>query len=254
MKLHYQGYGERGAPLIILHGLFGSLENWLTVSRRLSADFRVFALDLRNHGRSPHSPEMTLSLMADDVEEFMLANHLETAHLLGHSLGGKVAMQLALNAPGRVSRLVVVDIAPRAYPPQHGDLLHALLALDICKYENRGQAEHALAASIPDQAVRRFLIKNIVHEPGNPMAWRMDLQSIARNYGHLIGGLPRDRQFLGPALFLRGAESNYIVPQDESVIREVFPDANIRTIPGAGHWVHVEATQVFCREVLHFLR
>jgi pimeloyl-ACP methyl ester carboxylesterase len=253
MDLHYRIYGHQGEPVVLLHGLFGSLDNWNTVSKRLSVEFRVFAVDLRNHGRSPHSPEMTLELMAGDLLEFISRHGLENAHLLGHSLGGKVAMELALGAPDTVRKLVVVDIAPRAYPPHHRYILDALLDVQLARYRTRQEVENALAARIPDLALRRFLIKGIAHESGRPMEWRMDLEAITHNYERLVGELLPGRQFKGPTLFVKGAISGYLRLEDENEIRALFPAAAVKTISGAGHWVHAEAAEEFCREVLAFL-
>src|SRR6266404_6164360 len=164
MQLHFRSYGQ-GSPLIILHGLFGSLENWHTVSERLSSRFQVFAVDQRNHGQSPHSSEMDYKLMAEDLAEFMQTQRLTETHILGHSMGGKTAMQFAFLYPGYVRRLVVVDIAPRAYAPRHKQILQAMMSLDLALYTDRGQIEKALEPAIPELALRRFLIKSVSRLP-----------------------------------------------------------------------------------------
>src|SRR3954454_16672316 len=149
MQLHFESSGH-GSPLLILHGLYGSLENWRSMTRRLSESLHVFAIDLRNHGRSPHSRDMTYSLMAEDVFEFMSEQKLQSAHILGHSMGGKVAMELALSHPERVDRLVVADMAPKAYPSKEKGIVEALLAVDVARFHNRKDIEEALAAAVPD--------------------------------------------------------------------------------------------------------
>ena len=160
MQLHFRSYGD-GEPLIILHGLFGSLDNWHSMSVKLAAPFQVFAVDQRNHGASPHSPEMSYPIMADDLEEFLQSQGLARAYVMGHSMGGKTAMQFALRYPHRVERLVVVDIAPRVYSPLHARILEALLALDLASFKTRKQVEDALASAIPELGTRQFLLKNL---------------------------------------------------------------------------------------------
>ena len=254
MQLHFETYGQ-GLPLIILHGLFGSLDNWKPMSRKLGEYFHVFALDQRNHGRSPHSHEMSYALMVDDLVGFMRANRLRSAHVLGHSMGGKTAMQFALRFPACVEKLVVVDISPGAYPPLHRHILDALSSLDLASFRNRGQMDKALAPSIPESALRQFLLKNVARAPGGAFHWRINLPGIRGNYDRLgaalpVGGAPFDK----PALFLRGGESDYLRDQDIVLVRQLFPRAQLRAIPHAGHWVHVHAPEPFLRAVLEFLR
>jgi esterase len=237
MQLHSLSYGQ-GEPLVILHGLFGSADNWQTVGKRLAADFHVHALDLRNHGRSPHAPDMDYTLMAADVVEFLDSRNLRSASLLGHSLGGKVAMQFALSSPNRVSQLVVVDVAPRAYPPWHRQILAALQALDLPTLRDRQQADSALASDIPDRAFR----------------WRFNLEALTAHYQQLNGALPAAGKFDGPVLFVRGQNSAYLSENDWPAIREKFPAARQEIIAGAGHWVHAEAPETFVAVVLKYLK
>src|SRR5262245_10019839 len=180
MELHSLNYG-RGEPLIILHGLFGSADNWQTVSKRLGQQFRVFALDLRNHGHSPHASEMSLSEMAGDIAEFLEDQSLPSAHLLRHSLGGKVAMQFALELPEKVRKLIIVDIAPRAYPPLHRSILDALIATNLAGIDDRRQADNRLAQGIPEAQIRQFLLKNLVRQANGVMAWKFSLPAINSN-------------------------------------------------------------------------
>ena len=252
MQLHFRSYGQ-GSPLIILHGLFGSLENWHTVSERLSSRFQVFAVDQRNHGQSPHSSEMDYKLMAEDLAEFMQTNHLKETHILGHSMGGKTAMQFALLYPEQVRRLVVVDVAPRAYAPRHNQILEAMLSLDLAHLKDRKQIEKALEPQIPELALRRFLIKSVARLPGGELAWKLNLEGINAHYDKLNAELTSDQPFKKPTLFVRGEKSDYIKESDEALIRRLFPAADIRTIEGAGHWVHAEAPEVFVDMVLDFL-
>ena len=253
MQLHFEEYGQ-GPPLIILHGLFGSLDNWKPMSRKLGGHFHVFALDQRNHGRSPHSSEMNYPLMADDLAGFMQANGLSSGHVLGHSMGGKTAMQFALRYPACVDKLVVVDISPGAYPPLHRCILDALSSLDLASFQNRSQMDAALAPSIPESALRQFLLKNVVREPGGVFRWRINLPGICGNYDRLGAALPADgASFDRPALFLRGEESDYLRDQDIALVRQLFLQAQLRAIPRAGHWVHVHAPEAFLRAVVEFL-
>jgi esterase len=253
MQLHSLSYGQ-GEPLFILHGLFGSADNWQTVGKRLAADFHVHALDLRNHGHSPHAPDMDYPLMAADVAEFLDSRNLPSASLLGHSLGGKVAMQFALSSPNRVSQLVVVDVAPRAYPPWHRQILAALQALDLPTLRDRQQADSALAGDIPDRSLRQFLLKSLARAETGAFRWRFNLEALATHYQQLNGALPAAGKFDGPVLFVRGQNSVYLSENDWPAIREKFPAARQEIIAGAGHWVHAEAPETFVAVVLKYLK
>ena len=195
MQLHYLSYGrglESGkardrspagdAPVLLLHGLFGSADNWQTVSNRLAADFHVFAIDLRNHGRSPHVPEMNLPAMARDVIDFMDAQAIPASRLLGHSLGARVAMELALSAPERVQALVVVDMAPRAYPPGHDEILKGLVSINLNEVRDRQDADALLSASVPELRVRQFLLKNLARHANGSFAWKFNLSALIDQY------------------------------------------------------------------------
>ena len=252
MPLHFKQLGH-GEPLVLLHGLFGSGDNWLGVAPRLAEKFHVFAPDLRNHGRSPHHAAMAYPLMAADVERFFAAQKIGSAHVIGHSMGGKVAMQFALDFPARVKKLVVVDMAPRAYARAHDKIFAALLALDLPAFETRQQIEDALAPEIPSLNLRRFLLKNLGRAEHGKFAWKMNLRGLAENYSRLGEVLSPQNQFEKPALFLRGGRSDYLSAADEAAIRRQFPAAEIQTIAAAGHWVHADAPEEFVRRVLDFL-
>jgi esterase len=252
MHLHYEEYGQ-GEPLIILHGLFGSLENWHTIGRRLAERFRVVAVDQRNHGRSPHSAEMTYPLMAQDVLELMQKLGLSNTFLLGHSMGGKTAMQLALLHPERVRKLVVVDISPRHYSPRHGQIFAGLLSLDLNAFHTRQQMEEALTPSIPELNVRRFLLKSVARTPTGGFHWKINLRDIFDNYAHIRAAISGSAPFTKPTLFIRGELSEYIRDEDTALVRQLFPEAEFQTIAQAGHWVHAEAPDAFQALVLKFL-
>lgn len=253
MELFYKEYGE-GHPLIILHGLLGASGNWHTLAGRAFAKhFHVFTVDQRNHGRSPHDPVHDYPAMADDLEAFMDRHGLATAHVMGHSMGGKTAMQFALTRPHRVDRLVVVDIAPKRYPPWQIHLFDALRNLDLNAFRSRAEIDAALARRVPSAAVRQFLLKNLRTERHGGFSWIVNLEALYRNYERLSDDIPATGTFDGPTLFVRGGDSPYVTDEDLPRIRRRFPRAEVVTIPGAGHWVHADAPEAFARAVIDFL-
>lgn len=253
MQLHFKVSGQ-GRPIIILHGLFGSSDNWLGVAPKLAEQFQLFLLDLRNHGQSPHSTEMNYKLMAGDVAEFLDAHGLATAVIMGHSLGGKVAMQFALTHPERVEKLIVADMAPRVYKPSHAKIIAALQSLDLSSLQTRHQVEEALAAEIPSLAIRRFLLKNLGRDAAGSLAWKINLQGIAGNYPALGEAISSAVPFTKQTLFIRGGKSDFIRAEDEPMIHQLFPEAEIQTIEGAAHWVHADKPEEFAGQVLKFLQ
>jgi len=253
MKLFHLDFGGRGKPpLLILHGLLGSSRNWRSVGVELARHFHVIALDLRNHGRSPHSPEQTLDLMAADVAEWLDDTRTGEAGLLGHSLGGKVAMLLACRAPERVSTLCVVDIAPKAYPVDTR-AFDALLRLDLGRIATRKMADDILRPDIPDHATLQFLLMNLVRNERDELAWQVNLPVIARTLPALRQSplQPGDR-FPGRTLFIAGGRSTFILEEDREAILRHFPRAEIRALPGCGHYPHVENRTAFAEAVLTF--
>lgn len=252
MQLSYQSYGQ-GRPLVILHGLFGSATNWTSLGKALGAHYRVLAVDQRNHGSSPHSAELSYSLLAEDLRGFVTEHELGPIYLLGHSMGGKTAMEFALREPATVERLIVVDIAPRAYPPHHDEILDALGSLDLSAYTSRSALDAALAECIDDLPTRQFLLTNATRDEQGQFRWKLNLPAIDRNYAQLTAAIPGGRSFDSPTLFVRGARSDYIQPQDEATIRALFPQATISTIEDAGHWIHAEAPAAFAALVRAFL-
>jgi len=252
MQLHFQELGG-GPPLVVLHGMFGAADNWRPVAARLANRFHVFAVDQRNHGQSSHDPAMSYALMAADLNEFMAAHGLARAHVMGHSMGGKTAMQFALNFPERMEKLIVADMAPRLYAREYDPVMAALCALDLPGLATRQQAEDALAPAIPNLVLRRFLLKNLGRDAQGGLVWKINLAGIADNYGNLVQPLSAPAPFAGPTLFLRGGESNYVRPEDEPRIRELFPAAEISMLAGAGHWLHAEQPDEFARRVAAFL-
>lgn len=251
-KLFFQEYGE-GDPLIILHGLLGASGNWHTLSRNVFSErFHVLAVDQRNHGRSFHSDRFDYPAMAEDLWRFMDELEMGSAHLLGHSMGGKTAMYAALAFPERIDRLVIVDMVPKEYPPHHAPLIEALQRLDPAAYDRRSDIDDALAESISSYPVRQFLLKNLDYD-GEHYTWKMNLDAIAAHYDKINRGLDTDRTYEGPTLFIRGGTSDYIEDADLPRIRKNFPRAELVTIDRAGHWVHADAPEAFAEAVMDFL-
>lgn len=251
MQLFFHEYGA-GHPLIILHGLLGSLDNWHTLSTIFARSFRVIAVDQRNHGRSRHSEEMTYEAMAQDIVELLDRLDLSTAHVLGHSMGGKSAMQLALRHRQRISKLIVVDIAPRAYPPLHDEIFEALLSVNLAALESRQQVDEALAVSIGNRAIRQFLMKNLARNPAGGFSWRPDVRALKDNYSLISAEITDTRPFPRPTLFVKGSRSPYISESDKADILRLFPKAEIVSVE-AGHWVHADAPEPFAAAVMSFL-
>lgn len=251
VALYHRDFGGSGEPArVILHGFLGSSRNWLTAGRDLAGNRRAFALDLRNHGLSPHSGEMSYAAMEADVLAWIDARGIASAELIGHSMGGKVAMLLACRHPERVARLVVVDIAPRGYRwPDRGAELRAMGGLDLAGLGSRAQAEALLAATVPDAAMRRFVLTNLERTPGG-WRWMVDIAALEAALPALernpLG--PGDR-FTGPALFVAGGKSRYVEPADHAAIREAFPAARIVVMGNSGHNPHIEAREAFVRAV-----
>lgn len=253
MRLHFREQGS-GPVVIILHGLFGSLDNWAYISQQLSEQFRVISVDQRNHGQSPHDPEMNYSALARDLKEFIEHHGFEKSCVMGHSMGGKAAMQLALTSPELVERLIVVDMAPRAYPRKHDRIFAAMLGLDLRKYQTRSEIEAALEPDVPEMEVRRFLLKGVVRQPEGGFEWKFNLRALHEHYPELSGELPATGRFERPTLFIRGEESDYIRDDDSETIQRIFLQSRIVAIPGASHWVHAEKPENFLSAVMNFLK
>lgn len=249
VELAYSETGE-GPPMVILHGLFGSGRNWASVARQLGDSQRVFTVDLRNHGASPWAETMGYGEMAEDLRAFLARHGLAGATVMGHSMGGKTAMRLALEHGGEVGRLIVVDIAPVAYGGTQRAIVKALRAVDLASAQRRADVDRQLQAAIPEAGLRSFLLHNLVMEDGR-LAWRINLAALESNMDSLAG-YPEDPAGLtygGPAHFLSGAASDYIQPAHHGRIRALFPKAEIDSIPDAGHWVHAEQPAVFLDRV-----
>ena len=247
VALNYRVAGpDDGPPLLLLHGLFGHAINWQGIVRRLEDDVRVFAVDLRNHGDSPHVASMSFPEMASDVCQFIRDHELQDPAVLGHSMGGKVAMTLALMRPDQVSQLIVADVAPVRYGRDFGDILRALARIDLESIENRRHADEILAEPIPDSELRAFLLTNLKREE-DAWRWRINLDVIREDMDRLMN-FPAPvlkNPYLGPALFIAGGRSKYLLPKHHDVIRGAFPDAQFETLAEAGHWLHAEDPEGF---------
>jgi pimeloyl-ACP methyl ester carboxylesterase len=250
MKLHVREMGE-GFPLVILHGLFGFSDNWQTHAKKLAAYYRVVLVDLRNHGHSPWSDEFSYKLMVNDLKELVDDLGIQKMHLLGHSMGGKVAMLFAQQYTKSIDKLLVVDIGIKAYPMHHQHILAGMHAIDLNTITARSQAESILKEHIDSDGVRQFLLKNLYWKDKGQLAWRMNVDVLEREMPEILAALPEKETFV-PTLFIRGALSNYILDEDFSAIEEVFPEAEFVTIDHAGHWVHAEAPEEFIDAVLSF--
>lgn len=250
MKLYSKIMGE-GKPLIIMHGVFGMGDNWQTLGREWSKKYQVHLLDMRNHGRSPHSDEFSYELMSDDLLEYLDSHNLEKADILGHSMGGKVAMLFAVFNPERTHKLVVADIAPKPYEPHHQKILEALNNLDLDKISSRNEAEEQF--EIEDEGTRQFLLKSLYWKDKNKLDWRFNLPVIGREIEKVGEPLPDQAIYYGPSLFVRGENSWYIQDEDIEDITAHFPEAKLETIKGAGHWLHAEKPREFFNIVDKFL-
>jgi esterase len=252
MRLQSLEAGQ-GPPLILLHGLFGSARNWGAVQKALAGDYRVVALDLRNHGASPHAPGMDYAAQAADVAETLAALGIKRAVVLGHSMGGKAAMMLALTRPELVDRLIVADIAPRPYPPALRAVVAALQALPLHARLTRQEADQALRAAVPEAPLRSFLLQNLRFEAAPP-SWRIGLAEIAAAMPEIEDfAPPPGARFEGPVLAMAGALSPYIRAEDHAAFRALFPRISFASIPRAGHWLHAENPEGFLAALKAFL-
>jgi esterase len=253
MILFHRDLGGAGhPPLVILHGLLGSSRNWQTAGADLTGDFHVCALDLRNHGRSPQADEMTYGAMMDDVLAWLDARAITKATFLGHSLGGKVAMLLACRHPGRVTRLIVVDIAPKDYSVQaHHAEFTAMNALDLGRLGSRAEAERDFEMLVPKWAMRKFLVTNLGRDADGRWRWQINLPVLTRALPELEkNSLASGDLFAGETLFVLGGKSRFVEAQDHEKIQQCFPQARIEIIAGSGHNPHMETREAFVRVVL----
>jgi esterase len=254
VTLNYKDFGS-GFPLIILHGLFGSLDNWQTIAKKLAEHFHVFIVDQRNHGKSPHTAEFDYDLLVDDLAQFMQQHGITKAHLLGHSMGGKTVMAFALKRPELVEKLIVADIAPTAYGDKHSNVFNAIFATDAGNKTTREEVQEILRQKLDnDETTVQFLMKGLTrNEDGKGFAWKFNVQSLHNNYEEVSGQVLGGKPFAGKTLFIKGSRSNYINAGNYGEIEALFPKNELTEIKDAGHWVHAEKPAEFTQTVLNFL-
>ncbi len=253
MLLNYKTYGDSGKAVFILHGIFGMLDNWHLIAKALSETYRVFTLDARNHGGSGHTDDMSYQLMAEDVIE--LADHLQIDSfiLIGHSMGGKTAMWTAHQFPDRIEKLVVVDIAPKAYKPGHQVYFNAFKNIAWETLQSRKDVDDALMVYETDPGVRLFLAKNIERRDGGGFMVKSNIEALSKSYDEIIGPLDFSKPYSGPVLFILGDRSNYLSEHDKPYIKTWFPKAEFAIVADAGHWVHADNPREFLEKLKPFL-
>ena len=251
MLLHYKEIGE-GKPLVILHGLFGTSDNWQTHAKKLGEYYRVILVDQRNHGHSPWSEDFTYEHLADDLERLIIHLGIDQFTLIGHSMGGKTAMYYSQKYPTRLEKMVIVDIGIKQYPMHHNEIIKGIKSLDLTTISSRSAAEKGMLPFVDSYGVRQFLLKNLYWVEKGKLAWRMNVDVLEREMEEILAPIPNIEVWT-PTLFLRGAMSNYILDEDWDEIEEIFPDATLETIENAGHWVHSEQPDEFIEKVLGFI-
>ncbi len=251
MKLNFKKTGT-GKPLVILHGLFGSADNWFSIAKELEKDFTLYLVDQRNHGDSPHSEEWNYEVMVEDLKELIDEEGLDRIYLMGHSMGGKTAMNFAVEYPERVDRLIVADIAPRYYEVHHQTILEGLNSIKLDQIKSRKEADDQLAKYIDEVGIRQFLLKSLGRN-SEGFVWKINLPVITENIEEVGEELDSDGKYEGPTLFLGGSNSNYIRQEDLPDILEHFPNYQIEFVQDAGHWLHAEKPEAVIQEVRRFL-
>ena len=253
MKLAYRKLGS-GKPLFILHGLFGSADNWQTIGKHLAEYFTVYFIDLRNHGQSPHSDDWNYEVMAEDLLEIINDEGLNKVMLMGHSMGGKIAMQFTVRYPEKVEKLVVVDIGPKKYPTTNQFVVDAIEQFNTQTVSSRKESEEVMSKYIEEVGVRQFLLKNLYWDDNKKLSWKFNYEVIKKNIARVSDVTPMpDKPMDMPVLFVKGEKSDYIFPSDIKLIQTMFPTATMETIPSAGHWVHADQPQAFFSIVAKFL-
>lgn len=253
MKLHSKKYGDKGQDLIVIHGLFGMSDNWNTLGKKFAKYCKVHLIDLRNHGKSPHSSDFNYEVMCNDLLEYMKDHNIQKPILLGHSLGGKVAMKFTFTHPNKLEKLIVVDIAPRKYNTDfHKKILTTLYKLPLKDFKKREEVDNILATNFEDRGMRLFLMKNLYRNEAKEFAWRFNIETLLDK----IENIQESDFIVGicsiPTHFLRGGNSDYINSTDELIINKHFSDFSIATIDGAGHWLHAEKPERFYNEIIGF--
>ncbi|AFL84092.1 putative hydrolase or acyltransferase of alpha/beta superfamily [Belliella baltica DSM 15883] len=253
MKLNFRKTGS-GEPMIILHGLFGSADNWFSIAKELEKDFTLYLVDQRNHGDSPHSDEWNYKVMAEDINELMEEEGIEKAFFMGHSMGGKTVMNFALRYPEKVMKLIVADIAPRHYPVHHQTILEGLSSVNLSEIRSRKEADEQLAKFVPEPGIRQFLLKSLGRNGEGDFIWKINLSVIIDKIENVGEALDYKNSFDKPTLFMGGENSNYIQDKDKADIDRYFPNSHLIYIKNAGHWLHAEQPQAVIDTVKAFLK
>ena len=254
MKLFFRHMGQ-GNPVVILHGLLGLSDNWVTFGRQMALDFEVFIPDLRNHGQSPHDPVFNFQVLVEDLHELIADRGLKKVNLIGHSLGGKTAMLFALRYPDLLDKLVIVDIALRKYSTdlEHQMLIDAMLKVDFSSAHSRSDVDRQLEKNVHSLKLRQFLLKNIYWKDKETLGWRVNLPVLKETLPLVLEGIPRDKIFLNPVLLVRGGLSDYVTDADLPEMVKQFPRTSVKTLANASHWVHADAPGEFYSLVHAFL-
>ena len=254
MKILHSKIIGQDKPLLILHGLLGMGDNWITLARQyVGAGFEVHLIDQRNHGKSFHDDEMSYEVLVDDLYRYLQMHRIEKFDLLGHSMGGKTAMFFALQYPELLNKLIVVDIAPKAYPPHHHFIFDTINKIDLLRFHSRREVEKFVLQFIDSKAIVRFILKNLGRDARGHFKWKANMPVLEASLGELGEALPALQESPVPALFIKGAQSSYILPEDFALIKAHFPNSKIITIPQSGHWVHAEQPAAFFEKTLAFL-
>ena len=254
MKLFFRHMGK-GNPVVILHGLLGLSDNWVTFGRQLASDFEVFIPDLRNHGQSPHDPVFNFTVLVEDLHELIEDQGLKKVNLIGHSLGGKTAMFFTLEYPDLLDKLVVVDIALRKYSPnlEHQMLIDAMMEVDFSSARSRSDVDRQFEQNVHSIKLRQFLLKNIYWKDKETLGWRVNLPVLKESLPRMLEGITTDKKFLNPVLLVRGGLSDYVTDADLPAMVKQFPHTSVQTLANTSHWVHADAPEEFYNLVHEFL-
>lgn len=264
MKLFFREYGSKGPSLVIIHGLYGASDNWVSIARQLENNYHVYLIDQRNHGQSPHDASHTYADMAADLLEFFTTHSIEKAHVVGHSMGGKTAMCFALKHPQLIDKLVVLDIAPKSYASfsnyaqitnNHLLIIQSMLAVDFEHVKSRHDVDAQMSQLLPEKQLRQFLLKNVERQKDGSYTWRLNLPALQVNLEKIMDGLTeQDHQPANiPTVFIRGDESGYVMDEDMLLARKFFPGSELVTIPKAGHWLHAQQPELLIKTLNYFL-
>lgn len=253
MELNFKMYGE-GDPVIILHGLFGSLDNWVSFGKQMGETYMTYLVDQRDHGKSPHTDTFNYEILAEDLRNFMEQHWIHTGHVIGHSMGGKTAMRFALENGDMVDKLIVLDMAPKQYAHRHDTVFEAMKAVDLEALEYRKDAHSTLMEKLNgDTATAAFLLKNIKRDKEDGFSWKMNVDLLHREYANIVEPIPTGEVFEGEVLFIRGSRSSYITDDEIPLILELFPNARVETLEDAGHWVHADQPTKLLEMIKSFL-